>query len=98
MLAEVVGVGAVAHHREPAGPGFGDEPAPQLALAEEAAIGGVREIVRVLELVGLEFEEGHVELRRDRAGRRPLGSGIGRAAAHHRQEPLAPELLTQHDR
>src|SRR2546426_12259841 len=51
VLAEIVGVRSVAHYGEPARLRHGHEPAPQLRLAEKTAVGGIREVTRVLELL-----------------------------------------------
>src|SRR5256885_2992514 len=50
MLAQVVRVRTVAHDGEPAAPRLRDELAPQLRLAEEAPVRGIREVVGILEL------------------------------------------------
>src|SRR5439155_1360294 len=98
MLAQIVRVGAVAYHGEAPGPRLGDQPAPQLRLTEEAAVGGVGEVARVVELVRVELDEGDIEALGHGAGRGPLRGGIGRAPPHRRDDPLPPELLAEHHR
>jgi hypothetical protein len=95
-LPQVVGVRAVAHHGEPPGAGLRDEPAPQLGLAEKAAVGRVGEVARVVELVGRDLHERHVEPLGDRAGHPPLGRRIRGAAPDGRDQAIAAELLAQH--
>src|SRR3989442_14499501 len=98
MLAQIVSIRSVAYHREPARPRFRHQPAPQLGLAEKAAVRGIGEVVRVLELVGVELDQWDVEPLGQGTRGFPLGAGIGGAPADGREHPIRAELLAQHDR
>src|SRR5207247_9104491 len=80
MLPQIVRIGAVAYDRQTTLAGQGHEPRPELCLTVEAAIGGVGEVIRVLELVGFDLEERDIELLGHVPGRAPLRVGIGRPA------------------
>jgi hypothetical protein len=97
VLAEIVGVGAVHDGVEAARAGDLAQPAPQLGLAEVAAVGGIGEIARVGELAGLDFEQRHVESDGELDRRAPLRFGVGCAAAHHREKPVRTERLAPDD-
>src|SRR5256886_3575165 len=98
VLPQVVRVGAVAHDGQAPGVRLWNQPAPQFRLTEKAAVGGIGEVARVVELVRVELDEGDIEALGHGPGRSPLGGGIGRAPAHGSQHPRSSQLLTEHDR
>ena len=93
MLPQVIRVGAIDDGIETALPGDVMEPSPELRLAEVAAIGGVGQVSRILELVSIDFEDGNIEplCQLDRCV--GLNRGIGGAAPRHREEIVAPQGL-----
>src|SRR3989442_2188606 len=54
---QVLGVRPVAYDGESPRPGLREQPAPQLRLAEEAPVGGIGEVVRIVELVGVDLDQ-----------------------------------------
>ena len=64
-VGAVVGVEAVEDDAQLESPGLLDRPAVDLALAEVAAVGGVRRVARVLDLVGVDQEVARAELPRE---------------------------------
>jgi len=98
MLVQIVGIGAVAHDGEPALAREREQTAPQFGLAEEAAIGRIGEIVRIVELVRFDFDDGNVEAIGDVARGLPLCLWIRRAAADRGEHAVLAKLLPQNHR
>jgi hypothetical protein len=61
VFSEIVGVGAVDDRVEPSLLGDGDQPKPQLGLAEVTPIRGVAEVSGIFQLVGVHLQQGHLE-------------------------------------
>lgn len=97
MLAEIVGIRAVDDRVEGAFACHILQSLPEFALAEVAAIRGIGEIPRVVELMRVDLEERHVEPRGHRSGTGVLHPGIGRAPADDREEILRAEGLPTGD-
>src|SRR5205085_12071316 len=55
VLVHIIGIRPVADDRQPALTRERDEPVPQLGLTEEAAIRGIGQVLRIVELVGLDL-------------------------------------------
>ena len=82
---------AVDQSREAPLPRECAEAGPQLALAEVAAVGGIRDVPRILELVRVELEERHVEPPGHVHRSLPLEFWVGRAASDSGEETGGPE-------
>src|SRR5437762_12915725 len=98
MLAYIVGIRAVADHRQAALVRQRYQTLPQLGLAVEAPVRGIGEIVRVLELAGLDLDKRDIELPGDLTGHAPLRIRIGGAAPNRREHAVFAELLAENDR
>src|SRR6184192_4423173 len=95
---QVLGVCPVACDGESPRPGLREQPPPQLRLAEETPVGGVGAVVRIVELVGVDLDQRHVEALRHGAGSLPLGTGVGGAPPNRGDHPIRPQLPAQHHR
>ena len=92
MLAEVVGVGAVDDHGA-TGVGHLAEPGPQLRLAEVAPVRRVAQVLRVVELAGVELEQRHLKSGGQLPRGAPLRFGIRGAAPDHGEKAFPAERL-----
>src|SRR5262245_10700663 len=93
MIAAVVHVGAI--DERPAALARRDrlELEEQLLLAEEAAVGRVARVVRVLELLGAHDQVAHAQELAEPAGLVELASWIGLRVGRDEQSPLAQRVL-----
>lgn len=78
MVAEVVEVGAVDHHGEAPALSLGEGDAVELGLAVEAPVDRVLGVVRVVDLIRVDGDVGHADLRREGGGGLSLGDREGR--------------------